>query len=65
MSLRIKRYVKLISFSLLNVIMVLTFYNFGIFLGEILQNVKKMSKKCCTLNVLSVIISCRKKRREG
>ena len=39
MSLRVKRYVKLISFSLLNVILVLTFYNFGIFLGEILQNV--------------------------
>ena len=37
MSLRVKRCVKLICFSLLNVIMVLTFYNFGIFLGEMLQ----------------------------
>lgn len=39
MSLRIKRYVKLISFSIINAITVLTFYNFGIFLGKILQNV--------------------------
>ena len=37
MSLRIKKLVKLISFSLINVILVLTFYNFGLFLGEMLQ----------------------------
>ena len=60
MSLRVKRFIRLVGFSLLNVILVLTFYNFGLFLGEMLQKMYKMSKKCCTLNVLSVIISCSK-----
>ncbi len=37
MSLRVKRFIRLVSLSLLNVILVLTFYNFGLFLGEMLQ----------------------------
>ena len=37
MSLRVKRCIRLVGFSLLNVILVLTFYNFGLFLGEMLQ----------------------------
>ena len=37
MSLRVKRFIRLVSLSLLNVILVLTFYNFGLFLVEMLQ----------------------------
>lgn len=37
MSFRIKKTVKLVSLSLLDVLLVLTCYNLGLFLGELLQ----------------------------
>lgn len=37
MSFRIKKAIRLVSFSLLNVLLVLTCYNLGLFLGELLQ----------------------------